>query len=227
MNFAFRAPMTSMAPAEPETPYQRARQEWDRRMGAAIVSARVWRAIAIASGALAALLALGLTSVALQQRTFVHVVEVAPEGQVLSVRAADRDWSPSEAQIAYHLARFVRAVRTLPTDGVVLRENWMDAYRFLTPQAGAHLSEIARTDDPFLSLGRVGRTIDIRSIMARSDTSWEVSWIERTTNGSGMGDAVAYSGLFQVSLRPPRNAEEVAHNPLGLLISDFSWSRVR
>lgn len=227
MSFPFSAPAKSFAPEPAETPYRRAQQEWDARMGSAVLSARTWRRLAFACLAIMAVLVGGLTIVALQQRTFVHVVEVDPQGQVLNVRAADGRWSPSETQTAYHVARFVRLVRSLPTDGVVLRENWLEAYRFLTPQAAAQLTEIARSDDPFLSLGRVGRTVYVRSIIARSDNSWEVSWIERTTNGAGSNDGEAYSGVFTVTTRPPRTADEVAVNPLGLLISDFSWSRVR
>jgi type IV secretion system protein VirB5 len=210
-----------------DTPYRRARQEWDARMGSAVLSARAWRATAFAGLAAAALLGAGLTAVALQKRTFVHVVEVAPEGQVLNVRAIDGRWSPTEAQVAHHLSRFVRLVRSLPTDGVVLRENWLAAYAFLTPQAAAHLNELAREDDPFLSLGRVGRTVHIRSVIARSDRSWEVSWIERATNATGAGDPELYTGVFTVTTRAPRTSEEIAVNPLGLLISDFSWSRER
>jgi type IV secretory pathway TrbF-like protein len=168
-----------------------------------------------------------LVVVALQQRTFVHVVEVSPEGQVMNVRAADGRWSASEAQKAYHLGQFVRLVRSLPTDGVVLRENWLQAYRFLTPQAAAQLTEIARQDDPFLSLGRVGRTVHIRSIIARSNNAWEVTWVERATNATGTTDPEVYSGVFTLTTRAPRNADEIANNPLGLLISDFSWSRER
>ena len=184
-------------------------------MGSAVLSARSWRMTAFAGLGLSAALGAALTFVALDQRTFVHVVEVSPEGQVMQVRAADGRWSPTNAQIAHHLGRFVRLVRSLPTDGVVLRENWLEAYRFLTPQAAAQLSEIARADDPFLSLGRVGRN------------TWEVTWIERATNATGTSDGEIYSGVFTVSTRPPRNADEVAANPLGLLISDFSWSRER
>ncbi len=227
MTFSFRAPAKSFAPEPAETPYRRAQQEWDARMGSAVLSARTWRRVAFACLALMAVLVAGLIIVALQQRTFVHVVEVDPQGQVLSVRAADGRWTPAEAQTAYHIGRFVRLVRSLPTDGVVLRENWLEAYKFLTPQAAAQLTEIARQDDPFLSLGRVGRTVYIRSIIARSDNSYEVSWIERSTNGGGMNDGEAYSGVFTVTTRPPRTADDIATNPLGLLISDFSWSRVR
>lgn len=225
MNLPFQSPAKAFTPAPMDTPYRRAQQEWDARMGAAAAAAALWRIAAFVAFAIIAILAIALTLVALQQRTFVHVVEITPEGQVMSVRPADARWTPSNAQIAHHLGRFVRLVRSLPTDGVVLRENWLLAYRFLTPKAAAQLSEIARHEDPFLSLGRVGRTIEVRSIMARSDNVWEVSWIERTTNAVGASGPDIYTGVFTIATRAPRNADEVAVNPLGLLISDFSWSR--
>jgi type IV secretion system protein VirB5 len=227
MNFAFRAPTKNFAAPPPDTPYRRAQQEWDARMGSAVLSARSWRATAFGALALLGVSVVALTMVALDQRTFVHVVEVTPEGQVMQVRAADGRWNPTNTQIAHHLGRFVRLVRSLPTDGIVLRENWMEAYRFLTPQASAQLSEIARGDDPFLSLGRVGRTVQIRTIMARSGNTWEVTWVERATNATGTADSEVYAGVFTVTTRAPRDANEVAANPLGLLISDFSWSRER
>ena len=227
MNFPFKSPIRATTPAPADTPYRRAQQEWDARMGSAVLSARSWRTVAFAALIALGMTSAGLTAVALQKRTFLHVVEVAPEGQVMSVRAVDGRWSPSEAQVAYHLSRFVRLVRSLPTDGVVLRENWLEAYAFLTPQAAAQLTEIARQDDPFLSLGRVGRTIHVRSVIARSDRSWEVSWIERATNATGTSDGQVYTGIFTVTTRPPRTADEIATNPLGLMIGDFSWSRER
>lgn len=227
MNFPFKSPIRATTAPPADTPYRRAQQEWDARMGSAVLSARSWRTIAFAALIGIGVLGAGLTMVALQKRTFLHVVEVAPEGQVMNVRAVDGRWSPSEAQVAYHLSRFVRLVRSLPTDGVVLRENWLEAYSFLTPQAAAQLTEIAREDDPFLSLGRVGRTVHVRSVIARSDRSWEVSWIERATNATGTSDPQIYTGIFTLTTRSPRTADEIATNPLGLLISDFSWSRER
>jgi type IV secretion system protein VirB5 len=227
MNFPWMKPAKSYAGPAADTPYQRARQEWDARMGSAVLSARAWRLLAFASLIFASLMGISLTVVALQKRIFVHVVEVDPQGRVMSVRSADGEWSPSQAEIASQLGRFVRLVRSLPTDGVVLRENWLEAYHFLTPQAATQLNAIARDDDPFLSLGRVGRTVAVRSILARSDHSWEVTWVERNTNETGSTDPQVYTGVFTITTRPPRTADDIAINPLGLLISDFSWSRER
>lgn len=227
MNFPFRSPAKSFAPPPPDTPYRRAQQEWDARMGSAVLSARAWRAAFFGGLCIIAVLGIALPVVALQQRTFIHVVEVDPQGRVMNVRPADGRWSPNQTEIAAELGRFVRRVRSLPTDGVVLRENWMEAYRFLTPEAAAHLTQIARDDDPFLMLGRNARTIQVRSILARSDHAWEITWIERNTNETGTTDPETYTGVFTVTTRAPTNADQIAVNPLGILISDFSWSRER
>jgi MSHA biogenesis protein MshE len=55
-------------------------------------------------------------------------------------------------------------VRALPTDQVVLRENWLAAYRFLTPPAAARLSEIARLLRRDVSLAVVGETVLLQAI---------------------------------------------------------------
>lgn len=225
MNFPFRAPIRSTAAAPPDTPYARAQQEWDARMGSAVLSARAWRNFAFASLGLLGVSAIALTAVALQRRTFVHVVEVDPQGQVLSVRAAGDDWTPTQAQTAYFIGQFVRLVRALPTDGVVLRENWLQAYAFLTPQAAARLNEIARADDPFAQLGATGRVVHVRSIVMRSADSWQVSWVEETMGSVGSPGRATYTGLFSVRHAAPRTADQIASNPLGLFITDFSWSR--
>ncbi|MFN7056472.1 conjugal transfer protein TrbF [Hyphomonas sp.] len=224
MRFPFRAPATSYAPPPPDTPYRRAQAEWDARMGSAVLSAASWRRIAFAALVLAAGLGAALTLVALQQRTFVHVVEVAPEGQVLSVRTNAGSWTPDAAQTAYFIGAFVRQVRSRPTDAVVLRENWLTAYKFVTPEAATKLSAIAREEDPFRTVGSAARTVHIRSIVQRSDRSWQVSWTEEEA-GPASPARGSFTGLFTVSHVPPKRAGDVAVNPLGLYITDFSWSR--
>ncbi|MFZ4604514.1 MAG: conjugal transfer protein TrbF, partial [Caulobacterales bacterium] len=181
MNFPFRAPPRGPAAEPPETPYQRAQQAWDNRMGAAVRAAETWRAVAFGATTLSVLLGVGLTAVAMQSRTYVHVVEVAPEGKVLSVTPAQPTYSPNDAQVSYFLGQFVRLVRAVPTDAIVLRENWLEAYQYLTPQAASKLSEIARADDPFAMVGQRARAVTVRSIVQRSKTSWQVSWVESTS----------------------------------------------
>jgi type IV secretion system protein TrbF len=223
VNFPFRKPPRAYAAEAPDTAYARGQQTWDLRMGSAVQAAITWRLIALCLGALAIVLAVGLTLVALQKRTFVHVVEVSPNGAVLSVQPVSDRYTPTDAQVAYFLGHFVRLVREVPTDGVVLRQNWFEAYRFLTTQAAGRLNEIARSDDPFALLGTTARTAIITSVVQRSQQTWQVSWIE-ATHGADASNLQSFTGLFTVKFEAPHNADALMHNPLGLFITEFSIS---
>ena len=59
-----------------------------------------------------------------------------------AVAPATSDYQPTEAQIAYHLARFIGDIRGLPVDPVVLREQWLHAYDFTTDRGAAALKDL-------------------------------------------------------------------------------------
>ena len=64
-------------------------------------------------------------------------------GQVQAVAPATSEYQPTDAQIAYHLARFIGDIRGLPVDPILLREQWLRAYDFTTDR-GAAASVAAR-----------------------------------------------------------------------------------
>ena len=59
--------------------------------------------------------------------------------------------------------------------------------------------------------------------MQRSEDTWQVSWIE-ATHGANGGTRSAYTGLFTIRFDRPRNSDALARNPLGLFITEFSFS---
>ena len=46
------------------------------------------------------------------------------------VNLAIEPHAPSDAQIAFFLARFIRNIRSLSTDPIVVRANWREALEF-------------------------------------------------------------------------------------------------
>ena len=223
MGLPFRKPPRSFAGEPADTPYQRAQQAWDHRMGSAVNAAATWRFVSLGLAVLLAMSIGAFAVVALQKRTFVHVVEVSPNGAVLSVQPVSDHYTPTDAQVSYFLGHFVRLVREIPTDGVVLRQNWFEAYHFLAPPAAQRLNEIAQADDPFAMLGSTARTAIITSVVQRSERTWQVSWVE-ATHGANASANQSYTGLFTVRFDAPRNADALMHNPLGLFITEFSMS---
>src|SRR6516164_5815203 len=112
---------------EPETPYQRAAQVWDERIGSARVQAQNWRLIAFGN----LFLALGLLGCVIWQSArgtvTPWVVEVNKLGETRAVAPATVDYQPTDPQIEWHLARFIEDVRSLPIDPVIVRVNWLRA----------------------------------------------------------------------------------------------------
>src|SRR5579859_3460891 len=104
----FRRPSVRYgATPEPETPYQRAGQAWDERIGSARVQARNWRLAFFGMLGLTGALTAGLVWQAARGTITPWVVEVDKLGQALAIAPASAEYRPTDPQIAWHLARFV------------------------------------------------------------------------------------------------------------------------
>src|SRR5687768_5006107 len=114
-----------------DTPYMRARQEWDARMGNAVAQARNWRLAAFASLGAVTLCVAGLIYLGTQPKVIAHVIEVDRLGAASYHGVLGQDASkyrPSDAQIKYHLRRFIEDVRVVSSDPAVTKRAWIDAY---------------------------------------------------------------------------------------------------
>src|SRR4051812_11574541 len=139
---------------EPETPYQRAGQLWDERIGSARVQARNWRLMALGGLLLTCGLSGALGSQSMQSRGVPYVVEVDQLGEARAVAPAANDYRPTDPQIAWHLARFISNIRSVSLDPVLMRENWLSAYDFATDRGALFIGEYARASNPFGEIGR-------------------------------------------------------------------------
>jgi len=208
----------------PETPYQKAGQVWDERIGSARVQAKNWRLMALGCLALSFATSGALIWRSLQSTVTPYIVEVDETGAAKAVGPATEPYTPSDAQIAHHLAAFISDVRSVSTDPVVVRENWLRAYEFVTAQAATTLSAEAEANDPFADVGRRSRTVEVVSVVRVSDKSFQARWIEKTYEQGALREAKRFTGMFSVVMQPPRDAARLRTNPLGLYIASLSWA---
>jgi len=162
----------------PETPYQRAGQKEDRRLGRANARGNRWCLAFCGAMGLAALSTSGLIYQSAQASIVPWVVEVDETGAVKASGPAQTNFKPSDAQIAHQLARFITNVRSISIDPVVLRDNWLNAYNYATDQAALTLNSYANENDPFADIGQRSVTVDVTSIVRSSEDSFEVRWRE-------------------------------------------------
>ncbi|MGH7022275.1 MAG: conjugal transfer protein TrbF [Caulobacteraceae bacterium] len=213
------------ATPEPETPYQRAGQVWDERIGSARVQARNWRLAFFGMLAMSGGLAAGLVWQSARGTVTPWVVQVDKLGEAQAVAPAVQDYRPTDPQIAWHLARFIEDVRSIPADPVVLRHDWLDAYDYVTDKGALALNDYARTNDPFAEVGKEEVSVEISSVIRASDNSFRVEWVERRYVDQALATTERWSAILTIVLQPASDADRLRKNPLGVYVHALDWSK--
>jgi len=209
----------------PETPYQRAGQLWDERIGSARVQARNWRLMAFGCLMLTGGTSAGLVWQSLQSRVTPYVVEVDRLGEARAVQAADAKYRPTDAQVAWHLSHFISNVRSLSLDPVLMRRDWLEAYDFATKRGAQFLGEYARSASPFANLGTRTVSVQVTSVVRASDKSFQVKWTETVFERGSQAGASRWTAILTTVTRSPASADILRKNPLGIYIDAIDWSR--
>ena len=222
----FKRPTTHYGKTpEPVTPYQKAAQVWDERIGSARVQARSWRYMAFGCLILSAGFASALVWQSARGTVVPWVVEVDSHGEARTVEPAVADYRPDDPQIAWHLARFIEQVRGLPSDPIVLRQAWLRAYEFTTDRGAVALNEYARSNDPFTRVGREQISVEVSSVIRASPNSFRVAWTEQHYENGQLSRTERWTAILTIVLQQPRTAERLRANPLGIYVNAISWSR--
>ena len=208
-----------------ETPYQRAAQVWDDRIGSARVQAKNWRLMALVALGLCAALSAAYVWRSTQSMVTPYVIELDSSGEVRTVSATVANYEPTDAQIAYQLAGFIKNVRSVSIDPIVVRENWLEAYNYTTDKASLTLNDYARDNDPFSDVGKRSVSIDIASIVRSSDDSFDVRWRETTFLSGVRQRQDTYTAVLSIIIDPPRDEATLHRNPLGVYVHGINWSR--
>ena len=222
----FRRPIVRYgATPEPETPYQRAGQVWDDRIGSARVQAKNWRLAFFAMLALSGGLSAGLVWQSARGTVTPWVVQIDRLGQAQAVAPAVADYRPTDPQIAWHLARFIEEVRSIPDDPVVLRQNWLEAYNYVTDKGALALNDYARTNDPFSKIGKAQTSVDVSSVIRASNDSFRVEWVERHYVDDALAATERWSAILTIVVQTPSDADRLKKNPLGVYVHSLNWSK--
>ena len=154
-----------------------------------------------------------------------HVVEVDRLHESRAVNPTRDPHAPPDAQIVYLLARFIKNVRSLSTDPIVVRANWLDALDYVTDHEGQALNDYAREANPFAKIGTQPITVEVIYVVRGSGDSFEIRWKEQTYEGGAIVKTESFTGVVSVVFKSPNTAEAIRRNPLGLYVDAFNWSR--
>ncbi len=232
MKNPFLSQPTSFKPAAAgETPFRQAQQAWDLRLGTSAAQAKNWRLAFFTLSALAVLLGAALLVVISQQRIVPILVGLDKETGEATVMgpAESHTKQPGPLEVKYFLAQFIRFVRTVSLDQIVIKQNWLRAYSFLRPEAAGLLNELTQSDsnNPLNKIGKVLVTVQPLSILQVPETnSYQLRWRETVfaTHGSKIEEYTMLA-TFILEIDPPKDEQMLQENPLGIFIKGFQWNR--
>jgi type IV secretion system protein VirB5 len=116
-------------------------------------------------------------------------------------------------------------VRSIPADPVVLRQDWLDAYNYVTDKGALALNDYARTSDPFSKVGKTQVAVEVSSVIRASADSFRVAWIERRYVDDAMAATERWSAILTIVVQPPTEADRLKKNPLGVYVHALNWSK--
>lgn len=215
-------------PPPADTGYALAAQQWDRRMGLASRNAKLWRATAVTSLAVAVVLAGGLAYAASRRQVEMFVVTVDPaEARVIGVENGGRAYTPDTNAVAYFVADLVRKARSRTLDPVVQNNRWREVYAFLAGPAERRMSEYANADTKAATADgrKLAREVEIAQVLQQGPETYQVRWTETTYADGVVQDRSDWTGLLSVTHQPPTDKRAILTNPIGLFVTDLNWSR--
>jgi type IV secretion system protein VirB5 len=220
-----------------ENPYLTARRTWNDHVGSVIAQRQWWQIIGLFALCISLALAGGMIHVASQSKFIPYVVEVDKVGGNILAMGPVSSTSPVDARIIQAtLIRIIQNARLVTPDVNLQRKAIFDLYAHLNANDPAlqKMNEIMgdkSETNPFKRATNEMVGTEIRSALQQTPETWQIEWIEtvRDRKGAQISVPTVWRALVQVYVAPPTSKttpEQMMGNPLGIYISDFSWSRL-
>lgn len=105
-----------------------------------------------------------------------------------------------------------------------------DAYAFLDASAARWLNEYFADpeNNPRVLAREITRDVHITSVLSIPNSdAWKVQWTERERpHGGSTSESRAWEAYLTLKHDPPRTAEMIQANPLGLYVTGINWTPV-
>jgi type IV secretion system protein VirB5 len=221
--------LSSLDTSKPYNPYLAARRDWDERYGNLITRAKNWRLMALVSGVVALAAVIGMAVLATRSRIIPFVVAIDSLGRPVATGVAEQASSADDRLKRATVLSWVEDLRTVTTDGIAQRRSIDRVYAHIAngSQAQPFVTEFYRNDPPQKRAQTETTSVDVKSVLPTSDRTVEVEWIETTRDLYWtVKTQERWKGSFTIAVSPPSDERLARVNPLGVYVTNASWTRV-
>lgn len=210
-------------------PYFEGRREWNERYGDKIQAAKSYRTGMLLALAVALVSTGGCIFLATSVKFVPYLVQTNAEGQI--VQTVHPVASPLNDRLRQQLvenalSEFIVRMRSVVTDAVVQRDYLERAYANVMDNTAPKnlMDEFFKTpgNNPLERASRETVNVQVESVLAQSDASYQLEWRETTYELRGQQVATQrFRALVSMELRDI-DQPILTKNPLGLFITSLS-----
>ena len=226
----FRARGTvAEAKGKEPNPYLAARREWDERYGSFITRARNWRLVAVLCASAALLQTVGLITLSMRAKVVPYVVAIDSIGHEVVAGPAEQSSAVDDRLKRAELFQWIEDLRTVTSDGVAQRKAIDRVYARIANSSPALtvVNEYYRSDPPQHRAQTQSVSVDVQSVLATSDKTFQIEWTETIRDLQGeIKSQDRWKGAFTVAINAPSDERTIRANPLGIYITNATWTRV-
>lgn len=212
-----------------DSAYLAARKEWDERYGDLITRARNWRAAAFLALGIAALETAGLVALALRSKVVPFVVAVDNLNRVIASGPAEETSIADDKLKRAALYQWMSNLRVVTIDGIAQRKAIDRVYAMIANGSPAQVAigDYYRNDPPHQRAQTRTVDVDVKAVFSTSERSYEIEWVEstRSLTGQVLGEE-RWKGSITIVVNPPSDERLLRLNPLGVYVTNVSWSRI-
>jgi type IV secretion system protein VirB5 len=219
-------PDAAQSTLDADSPFVAAKREWNERYGDYVAQAKNWRLAAIFSLMIACILAAGTIWLAGQSKLVPYVVEVDKLGASAPIAAAARASTPDTAIVRAQLANWISDARTVTSDTAAERATLTRVYSLIGTTVKPYLDDWYNAHSPFVIGATSTVAVSIDAVLPQSATTYQVQWTETQHDRSGSrSTATHWEGEVGVGFHPPADEATILRNPMGIYVTQLSWTQ--
>jgi len=213
--------------AYPDTPYNRAKAEWNDRLGSLVKRGHIDRLIGVFGLLLAAAACGGLIYKSMQSTIQPIHIRINENGQPTVIGSVPEHYTPQLAEIRYSLTEWLTWTRSVSLDPVLVKQNYGRALKRMRQASANKLNQWAQAEPRLLAVGRETVSVQMLGVVPiGGTTSYQARWTEEFRNAEGgVKDRQTWTATFNLEFQMPDKEEQLNANPVGLYIKEFQWSR--
>jgi type IV secretion system protein VirB5 len=223
--------MTTPTSPPGQTLFLEGRRVWNERYGEYLGAANAWRKLALVCAATTTLSVGGNIYQSSQSHLIPYVIEIGQLGMPVNAGFPSEASKADPRIMKALIGSFISDLRSVIADASAEKIGITRAFHFLREGDPAHATivEFLTNDEtnPFKRAEVTTVTVQVNSALPITEKTWQLEWLEIERNRQGLETGKSQmKAMLTVAMAETTDESVLAHNPIGLFITDVSWNRV-